>query len=200
MDLLDFVKQHDTVWFAAHPLAELAPLFVPDIGGRCADQPGNGVLLHVLAHVESNHRVFVIEQKLGQRATQFGLPHSSRTEEDEGTNWPIFVLQTSSGATYRIGNRPDRFALSDHSLSETLFHMNELFFLTLLEPGYRNPGPTCDHLRDILRGNFFLQDMLRLLQLRQSLVVGLKLLHQVRQTPILNLAGLRQIALPLSLF
>src|SRR3984893_12764966 len=199
MGLLDFVKQHDTVWFAAHRLAELATLFVPDIAGRCADQPGNRVVLHVLAHDESNRRVFVIEQKLGQRTTQFGLPRSSRTEEDEGTYRPIFVLQTSSGATYRIGNRPDRFALSDHALSKTLFHVNELFFLTLLEPGYRNPGPTCHHLRDILRGNFFLQDMLRLLQLRQSLVVGLKLLHQVRQTPILNLAGLRQIALPLSL-
>src|SRR3981081_3971567 len=200
MRLLDFVKQHDTVWFPAHRLAELATLFVPDVAGRCANQPGDGVLLHVLAHVESNHRVFVIEQELGQCTTQFGLPHSSRTEDDEGTYWPIFVLQTSSGATYRIGNRPDRFALSDHSLSETLFHMNELFFLTLLEPGYRNPGPTCYHLGDMLRGNIFPQELLRLLQLRQSLVVSLKLLHQVRETAILNLAGLPKIALTLSLF
>src|SRR5258708_38068758 len=81
MRLLDFVKQHDTVRFPPHRLAELSTLFVPDVARRRADQPGDGVFLHVLGHVEANHCVFVVEKEFSQRAAQFSFPHSSWAEE-----------------------------------------------------------------------------------------------------------------------
>ena len=47
--LLDLVEQHDRVRPAAHGLGELAALLVADVARRRADQPRDGVLLHVLA-------------------------------------------------------------------------------------------------------------------------------------------------------
>ena len=41
----------------AHGLGELAALLVADVAGRRADEPRDGVLLHVLGHVDADHRV-----------------------------------------------------------------------------------------------------------------------------------------------
>src|SRR2546425_5687538 len=43
---------------------ELAAFFVSDIARGCADEPGDGVLLLVLGHVDPDHGVFVIKQGL----------------------------------------------------------------------------------------------------------------------------------------
>ena len=55
--LLDLVEQHDRVGPAAHRLGELAALLVADVAGGRADEPRHGVLLHVLGHVDADHRV-----------------------------------------------------------------------------------------------------------------------------------------------
>ena len=47
----------------AHLLGELSTFFVADIAGRRADQTRDAVLLHVLAHVDANHQLFIVEQK-----------------------------------------------------------------------------------------------------------------------------------------
>ena len=73
MGLLDLVEQEHRVRLAAHGLGELAALVVADVARRRADEPGHGVLLHVLRHVDLDHRVLVAEQELGERARQLGL-------------------------------------------------------------------------------------------------------------------------------
>ena len=55
--LLDLVEQDDRVRAPAHGLGELAALLVADVAGRRADEPRDGVLLHVLRHVDADHRV-----------------------------------------------------------------------------------------------------------------------------------------------
>ena len=55
--LLDLVEQHDRVRAAAHGLGQLAALVVADVAGRRADEARDGVLLHVLGHVDADHRV-----------------------------------------------------------------------------------------------------------------------------------------------
>ena len=59
---------------AAHGLGELAALVVADVARRRADEPGHGVLLHVLRHVHLDHRVLVAEQELRERPREPGLP------------------------------------------------------------------------------------------------------------------------------
>jgi len=74
MRLLDLVEQHDRVGLAAHGLRELAAFVVSDVAGWRADEPGHGMLLHVLGHVDLDHRVLVAEQELGKRPRKLGLP------------------------------------------------------------------------------------------------------------------------------
>src|ERR671922_198128 len=65
--LLDLVEQDDRVRLAAHGLGQLAALVVADVARGRADEPGHGVLLHVLRHVDLDHRVLVAEQELRER-------------------------------------------------------------------------------------------------------------------------------------
>src|SRR5437867_6034001 len=78
MGLLDLVEQYDRVRPAPNGLRELPALFVSDIAGRRADQPGDGVLLHVLGHVETDDRALVVEEKFRERTDEFGLADARR--------------------------------------------------------------------------------------------------------------------------
>ena len=78
-----------------HRLGELAALLVADVAGRRADQPGDRVLLAVLAHVDADHRPLVVEQEVGQRLGQLGLADAGRAEEEEG-----------AGGAVGVGRRP----------------------------------------------------------------------------------------------
>ena len=71
--LLDLVEEHHGVRLAAHRLGELAALVVADVPGGRTDQPADRVPLLVLAHVEADHVVLAVEQRLGQRLGQLGL-------------------------------------------------------------------------------------------------------------------------------
>ena len=83
--LLDLVEQQHAVRLAAHGLGELAALVVTDVTGRRTDQAADAVLLHVLGHVDADHRLGVAEQEVCERAGQLGLADTGRSEEDERT-------------------------------------------------------------------------------------------------------------------
>ena len=98
---------------AAHRFGELPAFLVADVARRRADQPRDGVLLHVLRHVDAHHRVLVVEQKLGERARSLGLSNAGRTEEDERADRPIRILKSGARAPHRVRHRfaplrPDR--------------------------------------------------------------------------------------------
>ena len=107
--LLDLVEQDDRVRLAAHGLGELAALVVADVARRRADEPGHGVLLHVLRHVDLDHRVLVAEQELGERARQLGLADARGAEEDERAGRALRVLdarRARGGSTSRRRRSP----------------------------------------------------------------------------------------------
>jgi hypothetical protein len=81
--LLDLVEQQHRVGLAPDRLGELTALVVADVAGGRADQAGDGVLLHVLGHVDADHRVLVAEQELGEGAGELGLADPGGAEEDE---------------------------------------------------------------------------------------------------------------------
>ncbi len=87
----------------ANGFGQPAALFVADISGRCADQAGDGMLLHELAHVDADHGVFIVEEKLGQRLAQFGFADAGGAEEqercrsgDSGSPSPARLRRTAS--------------------------------------------------------------------------------------------------------
>ena len=71
--------------------------------------------LHVLGHVDPDHRAFVIEQELCQRARGLGLSDACGPQEDEAPDRPIGVLQPRSAATDRVRDGIDSLALFKNS-------------------------------------------------------------------------------------
>ena len=104
--LLDLVEEEHAVGTAANRLGELAALLVADVSRRRADQPGHGVLLHVFRHVDADHRLLVVEQELGERASQLGLADAGGAQEDERADRPVRVLDAGAGADDRVRPRP----------------------------------------------------------------------------------------------
>ena len=115
--LLDLVEQDQRVRPAAHRLGQVAALLVTDVAGRRADQPGHGVLLHELAHVDAHPRVGRVEQELGQRLAQLGLADAGRAQEQERADRAVRVRQAGARTPHRIGDHADRLLLADHALA-----------------------------------------------------------------------------------
>ena len=150
MRLLDLVEQHHRVRAAAHRLGELAALLVADVARRRADQPRDGVLLHVLRHVDAHHRLLVVEQELGERARRLGLSHARGAEEDERADGPIRILQPGARAAHGVRDGLHRLLLPDHAARQLLVELRQPLPLALEHPRDRNAGPPRDDLGDVL--------------------------------------------------
>ena len=120
--LLDFVEQHDGVGPPSYRFGELAALFVADVSGRRADESANRVLLHVLRHVDPNHRLFIVEHERGHAARDLGFADAGRPEEDERADRPLRVLETRARTPDRPRDHSDRFVLPDDALVEQVAH------------------------------------------------------------------------------
>jgi hypothetical protein len=94
---------------AAHGLGQLAALVVADVAGGRTDQPGDRVLLGVLAHVDAHHGALVVEEEVGQRLRQLGLADTGRPEEEERAGRPVGVGDAGAAAAHRVGP-PDGLA------------------------------------------------------------------------------------------
>ena len=148
--LLHFVEQYDGVGPSAHGLREQPALLVSDVARGSPDQAGDSVLLHELAHVDPHHRVFIVEEHLGERLAELRLAHARRPQKDERTDRSIRILKTGPAAPHRVTHRLHRLLLADHPLVEPVFEHQELGPLGLHEPRHRDPGPGAHHLRDLL--------------------------------------------------
>src|SRR6185295_12105395 len=73
----------------AYALGELAALFVSDVAGRGADELRDGVLLHVLRHVEADEMLLRSEEKLRQPPRHLGLADAGGAEKDERAHGAI---------------------------------------------------------------------------------------------------------------
>jgi hypothetical protein len=179
--LLDLVEQEHAVRLAPHGLRELAALVVADVAGGRADEPGHGVLLHVLRHVDADHRVLVAEQELGERARQLRLADA---DGPRNTNEPVGrfgVLEARAGPADRLRDDLDGGLLADDALVELVLHPHELLRLGLGELEHRDAGPHGDDVGDLL-----LADGRALLALGLAgLPLLLELALLVRQAPLL---------------
>ena len=103
--LLDLVEQDHRVRTPSHRLGQLTALVVADVAGRRTDKAGHRVLLAVLAHVDADHRAFVVEEELRQRLCQLGLADAGRAEEHERARRTVRVGDTGPAAAHRIRDR-----------------------------------------------------------------------------------------------
>src|SRR6266480_3556531 len=103
MRLFNFIEEHYDVGPPTDSLAQLAALLIAHVSGRGPDEPRHRVLFHVFGHVDADHRLLVIEQKLRERARELGLADTRRAQEDERPHRPFRVLNprptVTGGAT-----------------------------------------------------------------------------------------------------
>ena len=155
--LLDLVEQHHLVRPPPDGLGQLAALLVADVAGRRPDQPRHGELLHVLAHVDPDHRLVVVEHELGERPGELGLADARRPQEQERPDGPLGVLEPGTRATNGVGHGLDGLVLADHAIVEPLLHVDELLELALHQAGDRDAGPGRDDLGDVVGRDLLLE-------------------------------------------
>ena len=79
MRFLDLVEENQPLYGRRRTASvKLPALFVADIARRRADHARDRVLLHVLGHIQANHRALVVEQKLCERTRRLGLADARR--------------------------------------------------------------------------------------------------------------------------
>ncbi len=132
--LFDLVEEDHAVRPSADGLGELAALVVTDIAGRRSDQPGGGVALHELRHVEPDERVLGVEHVLGQGPRELGLADAGGAQEDEGADRAARVLEAGARPADRLADGLDGVLLADHALVQLLLHAEQAAGLLLDQP------------------------------------------------------------------
>ena len=93
MGLLDFVEQDHRIGATAHGLGQIPSLVIPHIARGSPDQSSHRVLFHEFGHVDTEHGLFAVKEKVGKGSGQFCFADSSGTEEDERAQWAVWILQ-----------------------------------------------------------------------------------------------------------
>ena len=81
------------------------------------------VLLHEFGHIDPDHRLFTVEEKIGQRTGKFGFADTGGTKKDKRAQWSVRVLQACSCSAHRVGNGGDSLFLANDSFFQNTFGM-----------------------------------------------------------------------------
>ena len=173
MRFFDLVEEHHRVGTTTHRFGELTTLVVADVSRRRTNEATHRVLLHVLAHIDANHRTLVIEQELGQRSGELGLADTRGAEEQEATDGTMRVGQAGPTSPDRVGDHGDCVVLTNHPLVQYILEANELVDLARHESRHRHAGPLRDHFGDIFFVDLFFEHLGTGLQLVQCSGGGL---------------------------
>src|SRR6058998_293426 len=111
--LFNLIEKDHRIGPTPHGLRKVASFFVADVTRRSADEPGNGVFFHELRHIQTDHNLLIIEEKLRQHTAKLRLANTHRTQEDERTDKTILILQSDSNTTHHVKNHVNRAVLSD---------------------------------------------------------------------------------------
>ena len=167
--LFDLIKQYNGIRLAAHCLGQLTALIKAYISRRRTDETRHRVLLHVLRHIETDHGLFVTEHGFRKRLAQLGLAYAGRAEENERADGAILIFQADSAAADGLCNGRDGFVLTDDTLVQRIFKMQQALAFFLRQLYDRDAGPHSDDLGDV----FCLHDAVAALILCSPLVLFL---------------------------
>ena len=192
MGLLDLVEEDHLIGAAAHRLGQRTGFLIADIAGRRADQAGDGVLLHVFRHVDTDHRRLVVEQERGQGLGQLCLAHSGGAKKEKRPGRAVRVLEAGAGAAHRVADGDHGFLLPHHTLAQRALHVQQLLALALQHLVHRDAGPARDDAGDVGGLHRFVQERL----MRGCLQRG-ELPLEPGNDPVGELAGAGEVAVPL---
>ena len=181
MSFFDFVEQNHRKGATTDGLGELPPLVVAHIARRGTNQARNGVLLHVLGHVDTHHRLFGVEQVGGEGLGQLGFTDPSGSKENEAGNGTVGVSQSGAGALNRIGHGGHGLVLAHHSLMKFVLQQQELLHFRLHQFAHRNARPFRDNFGNVCLNHLLTgEGAARFLHLRHFMLGSFQLTLQFR--------------------
>ncbi len=194
MRLLDLVEQYHRVRAPPDRLRQLAAFLVAHVSGRRADHPGDGVLLHVLGHVEPHEGFLIVEQEFRECPGGLRLADARGAEEDERPGRPVGILQPGTRPAHGIGDGGEPLGLPDHPPLELRFEPREPLALRFEHFRDGDPGPLGDDLGDVFGVDFLFQVLALLLDLGEALLRLGDLPLERGDPAVADLGGLLQVA------
>ncbi|MNE25724.1 hypothetical protein D3C80_1190610 [compost metagenome] len=91
--LLDLVQQHHRMGMLEHRIGQQAALLEAHIAGRCPNQAGNGMALHVFGHIKAQH---LDPERLAELLGDFGLAHPGRAGKQEAAHRATLVAKAGA--------------------------------------------------------------------------------------------------------
>jgi hypothetical protein len=85
------------------------------------------------------------------------LPYPGRSQEDEGADRAVGILQAGPRPANGIRHHPKGIILADHALVQPLLHMDQLLCLALQQARDRDARPARHDLGDLLGVDFLFQ-------------------------------------------
>ncbi len=158
MRLLYFIEEHYLIGLAAYGLRELSAFLVSDISRRRSDQTRYGVLLLILAHVDTRHHVLVVKEVFGQRLGEFCLADTSGAQEDERADRTLGVVEAGTAAAHCVGDGCDGFVLTHDAAVELFFEVEQFLLLALHHLVDGDSGPARHYVGYVLGIHFFLDE------------------------------------------
>ena len=185
MRLLDLVQQQHAMRLLGDRLGEQTALVETHVTGRCADQAGHGMPLHVLGHVEAHQ---LDTQRTRQLARHLCLAHTGGAGEQERADRLVRRLEPRTGQLDGGGQRVDGLVLAEHGELEVALQVAQQLLVgagDMLGRNARDLGDDVLDLRDIDRFHPSVG--------RQQTLVGARFVDHVdglvRHVPIIDVAG-----------
>jgi hypothetical protein len=195
-----FVEQNDGIGVPAHRFGELAAFLIAHIPRRRADQAGHGELFHVLRHVDANHVLLVVEQRLREGFCKLRFADAGRAEKQERTDRPVRVLNSGARAQDGFRNLFYGFVLPDHALVEDVLQVQELLPLTFHQARNRNSRPFAHNFCNFFFGDTVVKQRIGGLRLFGDFFFGFQLLFEFGQSAVFQFGGFVQVVDALRLF
>ena len=154
MCFLDLIEEYDGVGLTAHSLSQLSTFIIAHIARRGTNQTGDTVFLLIFRHIDTRHHRFVVEQVVCQGLGEFGLTDTRRTQEDERGNRALRILQAGTTSAHGVRDGCDGFVLTDHTLVQFCFEVQQFLAFTLHHLRDRDARPATYHLCDVVCRHF----------------------------------------------
>ena len=131
--------------------------------------------------------MLVVEEILGECASQLRLANAGWPQEDKRSNRTIGIGETRARAQHRFGHGVYRLVLADDAPMKLIFEVQQLLLLAFHELRNRNAGPARDYSGDIVFVHLFFGEA-RSVLMRQALFFGRQLFLSCASVPYLSSA------------
>ena len=121
------------------------------------------MFFHIFAHVNPDHILFIIKQIFCQSPSQFCLSNSGWPQKYKTSEWSVWIVNSGACPDNCIRDKINSFVLSHHTLMQMFRKTQQFFSFAFNQFLYRNSGPVCYYLRNVLGINFFLKQLIILI-------------------------------------